>query len=220
LIVRSSHWTVVKSLCASLLGLLIWASPSLVHAQATDLPGSLAAQGSLGQFRQALDTAGLTDMLRGPGPLTVWAPVDAAFGKLSPVVRQKLQDPAVLKQVLQYHLAPGVVTAAQIVQVPNVRTVEGEQVRITAANGGVLINDSRVVQPDLAATNGIIHVIDTILVPPSLVSALPNTGVVDAPSWPLGLTGLGAVIAAVGIALRRRAATPTPLPSRAGQLGR
>ena len=113
-----------------------------------------------------------------------------------------------LKQVLEYHLAPGVVTAAQIIQVPNVVTVEGEQVKITAADGSVRINDSRVIQPDLPASNGIIHVIDTLLIPPSQLGVLPNTGSAETADWPFALAALGVAIAGVGIALRHFATKP------------
>ncbi len=202
------NWNTLRLPLGALLSVMACTFPSLAHAQSADLTETLSSQGSFTQFARGLDTAGLTDTLRSAGPYTVWAPTDDAFARLSPRVRASLQDPSALKQVLQYHLAPGVVTAAQIVQVPNVRTVEGEQVKITAADGGVRINDSQVIQPDLQAANGIIHVIDAVLIPPSLVASLPNTGSAEPATWPFAVAGLGVAIAALGLALRRIAVNP------------
>jgi uncharacterized surface protein with fasciclin (FAS1) repeats len=187
---------------ALLIAAAILAAPLATQAQTAepDLVGRLAASGQSSQFLQALQTAGLTETLQGTGPFTVWAPTDAAFNRLPPSVRQQLQDPTTLRRVLSYHVASGVVTAAQIVQVPNVRTLEGEAVKVTAANGGVQINDAPVVSADLLASNGIIHVIDGVLIPPSQISALPNTGVAAAFDYGL-VIGLGLVIIATGLGL-------------------
>ncbi len=207
------RWMLSKSILVGLVTLVAWVTPSLAHAQTADLAASLADQTSLGQFVRALDTAGLTDTLRGPGPYTVWAPTDAAFARLSSQARQRLQDPMLLKQVLQYHLAPGVVTAAQLIQVPNVQTLEGERVKISASAGVVSINASRVLQPDLPASNGIIHVIDALLIPPSQM-ALPNAGSAEIAEWPLALVVLGIALAVIGILLR----VSSDLSSRLRQL--
>ena len=171
-------------------------------APGSDLVGALTACSQCGQFMDLLQAAGLIDDLHAPGPLTVWAPTDAALNRLPAPTRQRLrQDRGVLRDVLRYHFAPGTITAAQIVQVPTVRTVEGESVTINAAGGGVRINDAPVVQPDLAASNGIIHVIDGVLIPPSQVQALPRTGDADA-GGPVGPAAAGLALVAIGLAIR------------------
>ena len=109
-------------------------------------------------------------MLSGPGPFTVFAPTDAAFAKLpagtvemllQPENKQKLID------VLTYHVVPGSVKAAQVVKLTSAKTVEGAPVAIKVTDGKVYVNDAQVVQTDILASNGIIHVIDTVLLPPA-----------------------------------------------------
>jgi len=171
-----------------------------------DLADTIMAFGQFTTFARALQAAGLVDTLRSPGPYTLFAPTDAAFSKLPEgTLDALLQDPEVLRAVLSYHVTPGNVTAAQVIQVPSVRTVQGESVRITASSGLVRINDATVTQADILASNGMIHVIDTVLQPPSRPRppALPRAGS-GAPEPPLGaVAAVGVVLLVLGLTLRR-----------------
>jgi LPXTG-motif cell wall-anchored protein len=171
---------------------------------ASDLLTTMQADSELSTFVRLLGTAGLNETLRGSNPLTVWAPTNSAFGKLAPGVLNGLSaQPAVLRDVLTYHLAPMPITAAQIVQMPTVKTVQGETCRITASGGAVHINDTTVTRADIIASNGVIHVIDGVLIPPSRVGNLPSTG--DEPSPVPALLAIGAVLLAGGFFLRTNA---------------
>lgn len=169
-----------------------------------DLLQTIDAKPELSTLAHAVRVAGLTDTLKSPGPYTLWAPNNAGFDKLAPsTLDALLANPTQLRELLTYHLAPTPITAAQIVQVPNVRTVEGEAVRISAAGTSVHLNDATVTEADVPATNGIIHVIDGILTPPSQVGSLPATGEASSPA--LAIFGIGALMAIGGLVLRRAA---------------
>lgn len=113
----------------------------------------------------AVKAAGLSDTLAGPGPFTVFAPNDAAFAKLpAGTMDGLLKDIPKLKKILTYHVVSGKVTAADVSKLRTAKTVEGQEVKIDVSHG-VKINDSKVVQPDVAADNGVIHAIDTVLMP-------------------------------------------------------
>ncbi|MBN3958847.1 fasciclin domain-containing protein [Nostoc sp. NMS8] len=121
--------------------------------------------GSFTTLVAAIQAAGLVDTLKGPGPFTVFAPTDEAFNKLpAGTVDALLKDPAKLKQILTYHVVSGKVLAADVVKLKTATTVQGSDVKIDASNG-VKINDATVATPDVAADNGVIHVIDTVLIP-------------------------------------------------------
>ena len=113
----------------------------------------------------AVNAAGLADTLNGAGPFTVFAPNDAAFAKLpAGTVDGLLKDIPKLKQILTYHVVSGKITAADVSSLKVAKTVEGQELKIDASNG-VKINDSTVVQADVMADNGVIHVVDTVLMP-------------------------------------------------------
>ncbi len=113
----------------------------------------------------ALEAAGLTDALRGDGPFTVFAPTDAAFAKLPEgTVEALLSDLPKLKAVLTYHVVAGKVLAKDVVTLSEAHTLQGQRVHIDSSSG-VRINNSRVVNADVGATNGVIHIIDTVLIP-------------------------------------------------------
>ncbi|MEH2022555.1 fasciclin domain-containing protein [Nostoc sp.] len=121
--------------------------------------------GSFTTLVAAIQAAGLVDTLKGPGPFTVFAPTDEAFKKLpAGTVDALLKDPAKLKKILTYHVVSGKVLAADVVKLKTAKTVEGSDVKIDASNG-VKINDATVATADVAADNGVIHVIDTVLIP-------------------------------------------------------
>ena len=197
---------------AVLLGIVIVSLllPSAAAAQpAEDLMTTLAASPDLSRFTQLLQTSGVADTLRQPGPYTVWAPVNGAFEKLpSGALASLTTDPARLREVLTYHVGLQPVTAAEIVQVPTVRTLEGEAIQVRAVGGSVKLNDATVTRPDVRASNGIIHVVDGLLLPPSLAlpAALPNQGQADA-SAPVGwLVLVGLLLIGGGLLLRARRA--------------
>ncbi|MEH1767391.1 fasciclin domain-containing protein [Nostoc sp.] len=121
--------------------------------------------GSFKTLVAAIQAAGLEDTLKGAGPFTVFAPTDAAFNKLpAGTVDALLKDPAKLKKILTYHVVSGKVLAADVAKLKTAKTVEGSDVKIDASNG-VKINDAKVATADVAADNGVIHVIDTVLIP-------------------------------------------------------
>lgn len=108
----------------------------------------------------------LVDTLKGKGPFTVFAPSDEAFAKLPEgTVEGLLKDTSKLKKILTYHVVSGKVLAADVVKLKSAKTVEGSDVKIDASNGGVKINNAKVVTADVAADNGVIHIIDTVLIP-------------------------------------------------------
>ena len=127
--------------------------------------------GSFKTLLAALEAADLTDALRGSGPFTVFAPTDEAFAKLPKgTVEALLKDIPKLKGILTYHVVSGKVTAADVVKLSSAKTLQGQSVKIDATNG-VRINDSKVTTADVMATNGVIHVIDSVLLPPSDMQA-------------------------------------------------
>ena len=125
-----------------------------------------------GQFKTlaaALTAAGLIPTLKGAGPFTVFAPTDAAFAKLPPSAVADLLKPenkAKLTAVLTYHVVPGKVMSSSLAgKVTNAATVQGQSVKIDATMGGVTVDNAKVVAADIQATNGVIHVIDTVIMP-------------------------------------------------------
>lgn len=121
--------------------------------------------GSFTTLLAAVDAAGLGDTLAGGGPFTLFAPTDEAFAKLpSGTVESLLADPAKLTDVLTYHVVPGRVTAAEAVQLDAAPTVQGGELPI-AVDGGVHVGGASVVSADIEAGNGVIHVIDRVLLP-------------------------------------------------------
>jgi len=128
---------------------------------------------SAGQFNTlaaALEAAGLVDTLKGDGPFTVFAPTDAAFAKLPDGTVEALLKPENKDQliaILTYHVVAGRVTAAEVVLLDTATTVNGENVAIAANDSGVTINQARVVKADVQASNGVIHVIDEVILPPN-----------------------------------------------------
>ncbi|MCA9364896.1 MAG: fasciclin domain-containing protein [Candidatus Moranbacteria bacterium] len=124
-----------------------------------------ASNGSFTTLVAAVQAAGLMETLSGPGPFTVFTPTDDAFAKLPEgTVEALLEDPEKLASILTYHVVPGKVMSADVAKITSATTVNGQNVTIDTANG-VKINDAMVVIPDVPASNGVIHVIDTVLLP-------------------------------------------------------
>ncbi len=133
-----------------------------------DIVDTAVAAGSFQTLAAALEAGGLIETLKGPGPFTVFAPTDEAFAKLPEGTVADLLKPenkATLVKILTYHVVPGRVPAAAVVNLSSAKTVEGSEVRINASQGRVRVNDSNVVKTDIRASNGLIHVIDAVLLP-------------------------------------------------------
>ena len=132
-----------------------------------DIVDTAVANGSFTTLVAAVQAAGLVDTLKGAGPFTVFAPTDEAFKKLpAGTVEGLLKDPAKLKDILLYHVVPGKVMAADVVNLSSADTALGKPIAIKVLDGKVMINDASVVLPDVAASNGVIHVIDSVMLPP------------------------------------------------------
>jgi uncharacterized surface protein with fasciclin (FAS1) repeats len=130
-----------------------------------DIVDTAVAAGSFKTLVAAVTAAGLVDTLKGAGPFTVFAPTDEAFAKLpAGTVDALLKDIPKLKKILTYHVVSGKVLAADVVKLKSAKTVEGSEVKIVASNG-VKINDSTVTTADVIADNGVIHIIDAVLLP-------------------------------------------------------
>ncbi len=137
------------------------------------------AAGGFETLLQAVATAGLAETLSSPGSYTVFAPTDAAFAKLPEgTVEQLLANPEQLKAVLLYHVVPGVVPAASVVTLDSAATLQGQSVQIDTTDG-VKIDGATVTATDIACTNGMIHVIDTVLLPKDLVDVAAGAGSFD-----------------------------------------
>lgn len=121
--------------------------------------------GSFKTLLAAIEAAGLTDTLRSEGPFTVFAPTDDAFAALPKgALENLLKDKKKLASVLTYHVVPGKVMAKDVVKLKEAKTVQGQNVKIDASSG-VKVDDARVIKPDVAAENGVIHVIDAVILP-------------------------------------------------------
>lgn len=158
--------TVIKSLVAA--GIVLALAAPVQAAEKKDIVDTAVAAGSFTTLAKALGAAGLVDTLKGPGPFTVFAPTDEAFAKLPAGTLDKLlADKAQLSKVLTYHVVAGKVMAADVVKLKSAKTVEGEDVKITVKDKGVMVNQAHVVKTDIETSNGVIHVIDAVLLPPA-----------------------------------------------------
>jgi uncharacterized surface protein with fasciclin (FAS1) repeats len=129
------------------------------------------ANGSFTTLAKALTAAGLVDTLKGKGPFTVFAPTDAAFAKLPAGTLESLLKPenkAKLQRVLTYHVVAGSVKAADVVKLHSAKAVSGDMIDITVQGAAVKVNDAHVTATDVMASNGVIHVIDTVILPKGL----------------------------------------------------
>ena len=151
------------------LGLTIFGLSAATHAGSSksDIVDTAVSAGSFNTLATALTEAGLIDTLKGPGPFTVFAPTDEAFAKLpEDQLNAILADKELLTSILTYHVVPGKVMAQDVAGLNSAATVQGQSVQISTASG-VMIDNANVVKTDIEASNGVIHVIDTVLVPQS-----------------------------------------------------
>lgn len=144
-----------------------------------ELAKSAASQGQFKTLIQAVQAVGLSEQLAAPGPYTVFAPTDAAFSALPKGTLDQLLQPANKQQLVRllgYHTIPGGITSQQFTS-GQVKTVEGSPVQITVdrANNSITVNNVKVTQPDIPASNGIVHIVDQVLLPPNFPANLNNT---------------------------------------------
>ena len=131
-----------------------------------DIIETAAAAGSFKTLSKAIEAAGLTATLKGEGPFTVFAPTDEAFAKLPKnTLDALLKDKAKLTAILTYHVVPGDVMSKDVAGMSSAKTVNGQEISIKATDGKVMIDKATVTQADIAASNGVIHVIDQVLMP-------------------------------------------------------
>lgn len=138
------------------------------HGMKKDIVDVAAANGSFSTLVVAVKAAGLVDTLKGDGPFTVFAPTDEAFAKLPAGTVENLlksENKDKLTAILTYHVVSGKVMAADVVKLDSATTVQGQSVNVTTNDGSVMINNANVVMADVKASNGVIHVIDTVLLP-------------------------------------------------------
>ena len=135
-------------------------------APSMDIVETAVAAGSFKTLAAALGAADLVDALKGDGPFTVFAPTDEAFAKLpAGTVEALLKDKEKLTAILTYHVVAGKVAAADVVKLTSAKTLNGKSVTIKVMDGKVMVDNANVVKTDIMATNGIIHVIDTVILP-------------------------------------------------------
>lgn len=140
-----------------------------VEAAQMDIVDTAVAAGRFTTLAKALTEADLIGTLKGAGPYTVFAPTDEAFAKLpAGTLEGLLEDKAKLKRVLLYHVVGGSVMAADVVKLKEATTAEGQAVQIAAGPDGVKVNNANVTQTDISASNGVIHVIDSVILPKGL----------------------------------------------------
>lgn len=139
-----------------------------VTEPAKDIVETAVAAGSFNTLAAALEAGGLIETLKSAGPFTVFAPTDEAFAKLPAGTLESLLKPENKEQlvaILTYHVVPGKVLAADVVKLQSAKTVNGKEVSIKAGENGVAIDNANVVKTDIDTSNGVIHVIDQVLIP-------------------------------------------------------
>jgi uncharacterized surface protein with fasciclin (FAS1) repeats len=161
---------VFGAVMAGALALAVGVGATVVRAQEQDIVDTAVAAGSFKTLAAALKAAGLVETLKGKGPFTVFAPTDEAFAKLPAGTVENLLKPenkAQLTAILTYHVVPGAVMASQVTSLKEAKTVNGQSLKISAVNGTVMVDKAHVTKTDIKASNGVIHVIDTVMLPAS-----------------------------------------------------
>ncbi len=160
----------LKTLIPGLLtgALLLAGAPAQAQQASKDIVDTAVAAGSFTTLAKALQAADLVDTLKGAGPFTVFAPTDEAFAKLPAGTLTSLlqaENKAKLRRILTYHVVPGRVGSADVVKLSTAKAASGDAIAIEARGGTVTVDGARVVKPDVKASNGVIHVIDTVMLP-------------------------------------------------------
>jgi len=153
---------------AILLATLLSTAAMPAMAAEKDIVDTAMAAGSFKTLAAALKAADLVTALKGSGPFTVFAPTDEAFQKLPAGTVETLLKPEnkeKLRAILTYHVVAGKVTSAEVVKLTSAKTLNGQDLNITTHDGNVMVNDAKVTKADIKASNGVIHVIDTVILP-------------------------------------------------------
>jgi uncharacterized surface protein with fasciclin (FAS1) repeats len=163
-----SRRTVRRVLAVAVLSAAMAAGTSVAEEKKADIVDTAIGAGQFTTLAKALQAAGLVDTLKGDGPFTVFAPTDAAFAKLPAGTVESLLKPEnkeKLASILTYHVVPGSVKAAQVAMMSSAETVNGDTVAFKSQNNAVKVDQANVVKADIVASNGVIHVVDTVLMP-------------------------------------------------------
>jgi uncharacterized surface protein with fasciclin (FAS1) repeats len=158
-------------IAASALIVTVAAPRPTVHAETANIVETAVAAGSFKTLAKALEAADLVKTLTGPGPFTVFAPTDEAFAKLPAGTIETLLKPEnkdKLRRVLTYHVVSGRVVASDVVKLQSAKAVSGDTIAVSVQNGTVRVDDARVTKADIQASNGVIHVIDAVILPKGL----------------------------------------------------
>lgn len=156
-----------RTIAAAVTG-LTFAFPAFASDKTADIVDTATAAGSFKTLLTAVEAAGLTETLKGAGPFTVFAPTDAAFAALPAGTVEELLKPAnkaMLANILTYHVVPGKVMSGDLTEGMKATSVQGADVTVTL-DGGAKVNGAMISQADIAASNGVIHVIDQVIMPP------------------------------------------------------
>src|SRR6476620_2011407 len=148
--------------------ILLSVTGNALAAEKKDIVDTAVAAGNFKTLAAALQAGGLVETLKGPGPFTVFAPTDEAFAKLPAGTVEELLKPEnkeKLVAILTYHVVPGKVMAKDVMKMTSAKTVNGKTVTIMDQNGTVMVDNAKVVKADIAASNGVIHVIDSVILP-------------------------------------------------------
>ncbi len=157
-----------KFACVALVSSVFLGASAASAQEKKDIVDTAVAAGQFKTLAAAIKAADLVDVLKGPGPFTVFAPTDEAFAKLpAGTLDALLKDKSKLAAILTYHVVPGTVRAADVVKLESAKTVNGAKVAIVVKDGKVMVNQANVVKTDIEATNGVIHVIDAVILPPA-----------------------------------------------------
>lgn len=149
-----------------ILSLTILVAALAFNAAAADIVDTAVSAGSFNTLVTAVKAAGLVETLKGEGPFTVFAPTDEAFAKLpAGTVENLLKNPEELKKVLTYHVVAGKVMAADVVKIKSAKTVQGSSAKVKVNGSSVMIDNANVVKTDIECDNGVIHVIDAVILP-------------------------------------------------------
>lgn len=156
-----------QALAAATTAVMFFSGFGLAEEKApADIVDTAASAGKFSTLLTAVKAAGLVETLKGKGPFTVFAPTDEAFAKVpKEALAALLKDKEKLAAVLTYHVVPGKVLAADVVKLSSAKTVQGQALAIAASDGGVKVDNANVVKTDIVCANGVIHVIDTVLMP-------------------------------------------------------
>ncbi len=167
---------IIRTATLMALAFSAWAGP--VQAQDEDIVDVAIGAGTFNTLVAAVQAADLVDALKGEGPFTVFAPTDEAFAALPEGTVESLLLPEnkdQLTAILLYHVVAGSVLAADVVGLDSATTLNGAAIDISVSDSGVMINNANVVQADVAASNGVIHIIDAVLLPPSPTAVESST---------------------------------------------